>query len=44
MTLPTAGAAVAKPLFNAKLALAAFKAVLDEVANNLATILFKWEL
>lgn len=41
LTLPTAGAAVAKPLFKAKFALAALRAVLEEVANNLATILFK---
>jgi hypothetical protein len=38
LTLPTAGAAVAKPLLSAKLALAALRAVLDEVANNLATM------
>lgn len=41
LTLPTAGAAVAKPLFKAKFALAALRAVLEEVANNLATILFE---
>lgn len=41
LTLPTAGAAVAKPLFKAKLALAALRADLVEVANNLATIFVK---
>lgn len=41
LTLPTAGAAVAKPLFKAKFALAALRADLVEVANNLATILCK---
>lgn len=40
LTLPTAGAAVAKPLFKAKFAFAALRADLVEVANNLATILY----
>lgn len=38
VTLPFAGAAVARPLWKASIALAALKAVLVVEANNLATI------